>query len=71
MSKITIYEGAVEGGKLVTKNPRTINPSVCPHFIFMPEHYREDGTCKCDNPDELVMKEWGYRWSKKNKKWGA
>jgi hypothetical protein len=34
----------------------------CPHYILMPQHYREDGTCKCNDPNETVMKEWGYEW---------
>jgi hypothetical protein len=41
----------------------------CPHVIFMPEHYREDGTCRCDDRTAKVMKEWGYRWSTKKKLW--
>ena len=34
----------------------------CPHCIFAPEHYREDDTCKCNDPDEKIMKSWGYKW---------
>lgn len=36
--------------------------SRCPFFILMPEHYREDGTCKCDNPEhrEMMIREWEY-----------
>ncbi len=35
----------------------------CPFFIMMPEHYREDGTCKCNDPEHRknVMYAWGYR----------
>jgi hypothetical protein len=34
----------------------------CPHVIIVFEHYREDGTCKCDDPDEQarMIREWGY-----------
>lgn len=37
----------------------------CPHCIMVPEHYREDGTCKCDDPVEQakMVKEWGYKKS--------
>ena len=37
----------------------------CPFFIFIPDHYREDGTCKCTNAKErhMMIKEWGYRKS--------
>ena len=34
----------------------------CPHFILDADHYREDGTCKCDDPEEQrkMIREWGY-----------
>ncbi len=34
----------------------------CPHCIMVPEHYRDDGTCKCDDPTATVMADWGYTW---------
>jgi len=36
--------------------------SNCPFFIMMPEHYREDGSCRCNDPEyrKKVMKGWGY-----------
>lgn len=34
----------------------------CPHFIMVPEHYRDDNTCRCNDPGALEMKEWGYTW---------
>jgi hypothetical protein len=34
----------------------------CPHCIMVPEHYRKDGTCKCNDEKETVMREWGYKW---------
>lgn len=39
----------------------------CPHRIFAPSHYRENGSCKCNDPKETVMAEWGYKW--RNGKW--
>jgi hypothetical protein len=51
----------VEFGELTPDgytHKRTIEQSViraCPFFIFMPDHYREDGTCKCDDPHEREM----------------
>lgn len=42
----------------------------CPHCILDPEHYREDGTCKCDSQkerDRLKKMGAGYRksdWAK-------
>ncbi len=34
----------------------------CPHLIFVPEHYRDDGSCKCNDPEEQarMIREWGY-----------
>ena len=39
----------------------------CPHYIMVPEHYRKDGTCRCDDPKHTEMREWGYAW--KNGRW--
>ena len=43
----------------------------CPHFIIAPEHYRANGTCKCNDPYDQNMKEWGYTWSVDRKEWVA
>ena len=34
----------------------------CPHVIMVPTHYRDDGSCKCDDPQEqaMMIREWGY-----------
>ena len=39
--------------------------SRCPHTIMVPAHYRDDGSCKCDDPEEqaMMIQEWGYRRS--------
>ncbi len=47
-------------------NVREIPQSVlrrCPFFILDQDHYREDGTCKCNDPEyrKTVMYAWGYR----------
>ena len=34
----------------------------CPHFILIPRHYRDDGSCRCNDPLHAQMAEWGYRW---------
>ena len=46
-------------------NQRTIKQSsiqACPFVIMVPEHYREDGSCKCDDPEhrKMMIAEWGY-----------
>ena len=37
----------------------------CRFCIFDPSHYREDGTCKCDDPEhrKMIIKNWGYKKS--------
>lgn len=53
-------------GKLVESNIRTLKQSdllACPFAIMMPDHYRDDGTCKCDDPEEQykMYHSWEYR----------
>lgn len=59
-----------EDGRLIQE--RTLKQSdimACPHIIMVPEHYREDGSCRCDdiNHSEMVM--WGYKWDLEKKQW--
>jgi hypothetical protein len=52
-------------GKLVETNVREIKQSDiqrCPHFIMVAEHYRADGSCRCNDREHTEMKEWGYKW---------
>jgi hypothetical protein len=47
-----------------------VQPQRCPHFILDVRHYREeDGSCKCNDPKEKIMKKWGYHWDRKAKQW--
>ena len=34
----------------------------CPFFIMDMSHYREDGSCKCNDPEhrKMMKKKWGY-----------
>ena len=41
----------------------------CPYVIMMPEHYRSDGSCRCDDPAHSLMKEWGYTWDEQAGRW--
>lgn len=43
----------------------------CQFFIMAPEHYREDDTCRCDDPSHLEMAQWGYVWNQDDMKWRA
>lgn len=51
-----------EAGKLVITSSREINPHRCPFLIMVGEHYREDGSCKCDDPEhrKFMIAEWEY-----------
>ena len=43
----------------------------CPFVIMMPDHYREDGSCLCNDADHrknVMMKEWEYKESDFKKK---
>lgn len=43
----------------------------CPHLIIAFEHYRPDGSCRCNDISHKEMSEWGYIWSTKLKLWVA
>lgn len=45
--------------------------TACPHVIFTPDHYRADGSCKCDDPHDANMGEWGYVWDETSRMWAA
>jgi hypothetical protein len=51
------------------KTLKTTDLLKCPHVILVPEHYRDDGSCKCNDPAEKIMAEWGYVWSDKAREW--
>lgn len=58
--------------KLIETEIRMIDRSViakCPNLIFVAEHYRDDGTCKCNDHNETIMEKWGYRWDDGKKGW--
>lgn len=60
------------GGKLRVKHVRTLPQSAisaCPHTILDPSHYRDDGTCKCDDPNATEMAAWGYTWNAEKGQW--
>ena len=41
----------------------------CPHLIMVPEHYRADNTCRCNDPSHTEMRAWGYRWNANKRLW--
>lgn len=51
---------------------RSSDIAKCGKFILSPTHYRDDGSCRCNDEYHHEMKEWGYVWDgqkwQKNKK---
>lgn len=45
------------------KTIRQADAMRCPFCILVPDHYREDGSCKCNDPEyqKMMIREWGYR----------
>ena len=61
MNKKTVKVGTLHPDGSLTHS-HEFDPTVCPFTIFEPEHYREDGTCKCNDPEHRkLMRSWGYR----------
>jgi len=63
--EIRFSEGKIVGGRVVESNVRYLKKSdinKCPFLIFGPEHYRADGTCKCNDPEhrKMMKREWQY-----------
>lgn len=48
-----------------------IKLGACTLGILAVEHFRDDGTCRCDDPTHKEMAEWGWRWSEAEKRWVA
>jgi hypothetical protein len=59
---LEINKAVIKDGRIEIVSTRTIDPHRCPHCIFGDDHYREDGSCRCDDPDHQEMAEWGYVW---------
>ena len=54
---------------VTTKTTTTMKVMDCPHLILVPEHYREDGTCRCDDHEHQIMADWGYTWNAGVQRW--
>lgn len=64
MSDDEVVFGVV-GSDGVYAHTKTIKRSdilACPFAILVPEHYREDGTCRCSDPEHraFMKAEWEY-----------
>ena len=38
----------------------------CPHYIMHPDHYRDNGSCRCDDLSNKDMIAYGYVWDGKS-----
>jgi hypothetical protein len=57
-------EDELKNGTIYTMKQSDVHK--CPHYIMMPDHYRDDGTCKCNELGHQDMLEWGYVWNGKS-----
>ena len=51
-----------DGTEIFNRTLRQESILKCPHTIFVPEHYREDESCRCDDSTHWEMVGWGYTW---------
>lgn len=71
MSAENIFFGALHPDGTVTEE-RQISQSditACPHLIMVPEHYRANGSCRCDDARHTEMANWGYTWTEEDRSW--
>ena len=57
-------EDKLKNGTVYTMKQSDVHK--CPHYIMMPNHYRDDGTCKCNELGHQDMLAWGYVWNGKS-----
>lgn len=60
-----------EAERLKSAQFKTINPRRCPHHILVGSHYRDDGSCRCNDITATEMTKWGYTWSATAQLWEA
>lgn len=64
MPEITFSRGIVDAdGHIQIVEEHRLDPTRCRFLIFAGEHYREDGSCRCDDPEHVkhMIRNWGYR----------
>ena len=60
-------EDSLRHGKITIMRHSDIEQ--CPFRIMTPEHYRADGTCRCNEREHGIMEEWGYVWNADKHTW--
>lgn len=58
-----IFGALTPGGNVINERrlPRS-SIAACKFYIMVPEHYRDDGSCKCDDPEhrQFMIDNWEY-----------
>lgn len=51
-----------EPARVIVRKLRHSSLLKCPHRIMIPVHYRDDETCRCDDPEHraMMIRDWGY-----------
>jgi len=57
-------EDELKNGTMYTMKQSDVHK--CPHYIMMPDHYNNDGSCKCTDFSHAEMLTWGYTWDGKS-----
>lgn len=57
-------EDKLKNGTVYTMKQSDVHK--CPHYIMMPDHYNNDGSCKCTDLNHAEMLTWGYTWDGKS-----
>lgn len=60
---MTIFGTLTKDGLTNVREIKQSDLAKCPFVIFNADHYRADGSCKCDDAAERarMIREWGYR----------
>lgn len=61
---VLFQKAEVKDGQLVITESREVGQESimkCPFYILVADHYRDDGSCKCNDAAERKrMRKWGY-----------
>lgn len=60
---MTIFATLTKDGLSNVREIKQSDLMKCRFAIFNPDHYRADGSCKCDDPEHraMMIRAWGYR----------
>ena len=60
---MTIFGTLTPEGLTIVREIKQSDLAKCRFLILNADHYREDGSCKCDDPEHraMMIREWDYR----------